>query len=450
QGVFINPALVEPFGLTLIEAASYGLPIVATKNGGPVDILKALNNGLLVDPHDHEAIADALLKLLTDKSLWHECRKNGLKNIRNFSWREHCKTYLSHIEHCRNNYPTTTQYSDRHRQLDDVTTCPEEPPTSESLEEDIELKFSIDVDVMTGELDAVTRQQKIVEILSRKSPSAGEKSKGGSSYSPGRRKWLCVIAVDGHETLPAIIEKIARAAAAAAGGSNSTRIGFVLMTGLNLQETKDVLSDSQLKAEDFDALVCCSGSEIHYPWRDVEMDEDYESHIQFRWPGENVKSIITRLAETTIELSHCRPRCYSYLIRSENKAQMVEDLRVKLRMRGIRCKLVCSNAGTRLNVIPVSASRSQALRYLSVRWGIELTRSVLFLGERGDTDHKDLIIGLHRTVIIKKVSETMAVNGNEACEEDDGGGTVAKSSSRVSFVEGFEEFQELFKILGCF
>jgi sucrose-phosphate synthase len=40
QGVFINPALVEPFGLTLIEAAAHGLPMVATKNGGPVDIHK--------------------------------------------------------------------------------------------------------------------------------------------------------------------------------------------------------------------------------------------------------------------------------------------------------------------------------------------------------------------------------------------------------------------------
>ncbi|KAL9274135.1 Sucrose-phosphate synthase-like protein [Drosera capensis] len=40
KGVFINPAFIEPFGLTLIEAAAYGLPIVATKNGGPVDIIK--------------------------------------------------------------------------------------------------------------------------------------------------------------------------------------------------------------------------------------------------------------------------------------------------------------------------------------------------------------------------------------------------------------------------
>ncbi|KAK1575760.1 hypothetical protein Q3G72_008085 [Acer saccharum] len=71
KGVFINPALVEPFGLTLIEAAAHGLPMVATKNGGPVDIHRALNNGLLVDPHDQQAIADALLKsAVNDTDEW--------------------------------------------------------------------------------------------------------------------------------------------------------------------------------------------------------------------------------------------------------------------------------------------------------------------------------------------------------------------------------------------
>ncbi|PHT59231.1 3-phosphoshikimate 1-carboxyvinyltransferase 2 [Capsicum baccatum] len=38
KGVFINPTVAEPFGLTLIETAAHGLPMVATKNGGPVDI----------------------------------------------------------------------------------------------------------------------------------------------------------------------------------------------------------------------------------------------------------------------------------------------------------------------------------------------------------------------------------------------------------------------------
>lgn len=55
RGVFINPALTEPFGLTLLEAAASGLPLVATENGGPVDIIGNCNNGLLIDPLDKGA-----------------------------------------------------------------------------------------------------------------------------------------------------------------------------------------------------------------------------------------------------------------------------------------------------------------------------------------------------------------------------------------------------------
>lgn len=42
KGVFVNIALQEPFGLTLIEAAVHGAPIVATRHGGPVDIIATL------------------------------------------------------------------------------------------------------------------------------------------------------------------------------------------------------------------------------------------------------------------------------------------------------------------------------------------------------------------------------------------------------------------------
>ena len=46
KGVFINPALTEPFGLTLLEAGATGLPIVATNDGGPRDIICQLSQRL--------------------------------------------------------------------------------------------------------------------------------------------------------------------------------------------------------------------------------------------------------------------------------------------------------------------------------------------------------------------------------------------------------------------
>ena len=98
-GVFINPALTEPFGLTLLEASATGLPIVATNDGGPNDIVRNCQNGLLVDPTEPEAIGAALRKLITDKELWESCSKNGIMNVRNhYTWESHAGVYAQKIK----------------------------------------------------------------------------------------------------------------------------------------------------------------------------------------------------------------------------------------------------------------------------------------------------------------------------------------------------------------
>jgi sucrose-phosphate synthase len=98
KGVFVNPALTEPFGLTLIEAAASGLPIVATADGGPRDIVANCRNGLLVDPLDTNAIADALLDALSDRDRWRRWVKAGLKGIHaHYTWEAHVRKYLKEV-----------------------------------------------------------------------------------------------------------------------------------------------------------------------------------------------------------------------------------------------------------------------------------------------------------------------------------------------------------------
>jgi sucrose-phosphate synthase len=98
RGVFVNPALTEPFGLTLLEAAACGLPLVATENGGPVDIISNCRNGILVDPLDAGAIAEALLDLLQDPDRWDEASQNGLEGVRrHYTWRAHAQNYVERI-----------------------------------------------------------------------------------------------------------------------------------------------------------------------------------------------------------------------------------------------------------------------------------------------------------------------------------------------------------------
>ena len=97
-GVFINPALVENFGITLIEAASSGLPIVSTDHGGPKDIVAATDAGLLVDARDTAQIQSALRTLLVDREAWERHSAAGVEGVRRtFSWRAHAERYLDAI-----------------------------------------------------------------------------------------------------------------------------------------------------------------------------------------------------------------------------------------------------------------------------------------------------------------------------------------------------------------
>lgn len=95
RGIFVNPALTEPFGLTLIEAAASGLPIVATEDGGPRDIVAHCKNGVLVNPMDINAIAEAIEYGLADSTRWRRWSRNGIAGVRNYyTWDAHVRKYL--------------------------------------------------------------------------------------------------------------------------------------------------------------------------------------------------------------------------------------------------------------------------------------------------------------------------------------------------------------------
>ncbi|WP_022667565.1 HAD-IIB family hydrolase [Desulfospira joergensenii] len=103
KGVFVNPSLTEPFGLTLLEALACGLPIVATNNGGPPDIIRNCKSGTLVDPRDTTAIASAIKEIIVHEDKWRKFSKNGIMNIRKtYTWSSHVQTYADEMKNlCR-------------------------------------------------------------------------------------------------------------------------------------------------------------------------------------------------------------------------------------------------------------------------------------------------------------------------------------------------------------
>ncbi|KTQ96085.1 HAD family hydrolase [Aureimonas ureilytica] len=93
RGIFVNPALNEPFGLTLLEASAVGLPLVATDSGGPNDIIEICGNGELVDPQSTQAIAEGALRILRDSALWDRYAAAGAKAVAAYDWSRHAARY---------------------------------------------------------------------------------------------------------------------------------------------------------------------------------------------------------------------------------------------------------------------------------------------------------------------------------------------------------------------
>ena len=67
--IFVLPSLAEPFGLVLLEAMALSKPVVATRCGGPTEIVVDGVTGILVPPGDSVALGVAIAKLAGDRDL---------------------------------------------------------------------------------------------------------------------------------------------------------------------------------------------------------------------------------------------------------------------------------------------------------------------------------------------------------------------------------------------
>ncbi|KAE8732472.1 putative sucrose-phosphate synthase 2 [Hibiscus syriacus] len=323
------------------KAAAHGLPMVATKNGGPVDIQRELNNGLLVDPHNQQAIADALLMLISEKNLWHECRKNDVQDM---------SLRLS----VDGDKASLTEY------LDPVASSSGDPELQDQVKQVL---------------------SKIHKPETNSKETEGVKLENVASKYPilRRRRRLVVFTLDCYESkgfpdkkMVQIIQDIFKAVRLVTQTAKFT--GFAMSTAMPVSETVDFFKSEKIQVNDFDALICGSGSgsgsgsEVYYPGNytaedgKLFADPDYASH--------------------------------------EKK---VDDLRQKLRMRGLRCHPMYCRNSTRIHVVPLLASRAQALR-------LNVANMFVIVGETGDTDYEELIAGAQKILIMKEV----VTNGSEA------------------------------------
>src|SRR4051794_4102848 len=76
----------EGFGIVFLEAGANGLPLVAGGVGGALDAVRDGETGLLVDPTDHLAVADACVELLADPKRATQMARAGRAFAEAHSW----------------------------------------------------------------------------------------------------------------------------------------------------------------------------------------------------------------------------------------------------------------------------------------------------------------------------------------------------------------------------
>ena len=309
QGVFVNPALTEPFGLTLVEAAASGLPVVATEDGGPRDIIGECHNGLLIDPLDSDAMGAALVDALSEKKRWRAWAANGIRGAhRRYSWDSHVERYLK----------ATRRLLGKRRGARVVRPQKSRLPTVDRL-----VVCDID-DTLLGDSGA----------------------------------------------LEALIERLAQAGKGA---------GFGVATGRQFTSAVRALDKAGVPMPDL--LITSVGTEIHYGPQ-LTVDRSWARHIRYRW---NRERIVEVLAETPGLRRQAKEEQtgnkISYFI-DPDKAPGIRDIVRHLRSRDLHANVIYSH-GMYLDILPIRASKGQALRYVGAKWGIPPER-MLVAGQSGN------------------------------------------------------------------
>ena len=312
RGVFINPALTEPFGLTLLEAAASGLPLVATENGGPVDIIGNCNNGLLVDPLDKEAMVEAMLSILGDLELWQRFSLNGIEKVREqYSWQAHAATYITQVKQLPRGYK----------------------PIPETQTTDQPMRY---------------RDRAIFTDLDQ-------------------------TLIGNEQGLQQFIELVKR---------HRQRSSFGVATGRRLDSALTEMKRQGIPRPDM--LITSLGTAIHYGQK-LTVDDFWTEHIDHLWKPQVVRRVLDELPGLKPQRKSEQSRfkiAYHY---DEAVAPSVEEITQRLHKRDLTCNVIHA-FGQFLDIVPVRASKGQALRYVAQRWGIPLENILVAGGSGADED----------------------------------------------------------------
>lgn len=99
-GVFVQPALFEAFGLTVVEAMTCGLPTFATRYGGPLEIIEHGHSGFHIDPNHGDQVCHELHEFFercgNEEDYWKRISDEAIERIRSrYTWERYASRMMT-------------------------------------------------------------------------------------------------------------------------------------------------------------------------------------------------------------------------------------------------------------------------------------------------------------------------------------------------------------------
>lgn len=331
RGLLLAPSIHENFGLTLVEAAAAGVPVVSSGAGGMRDVLENCGHGVIADPADSAGFAAAISSLLADRERWRELSANGQRNVlRHYTWKKNVDNYLKAAADCSRRPTAATDIRRRFRKVQ---------AASHLLVCDID-------DTLTGDAAALRDFASLVE--------------------------------ERHDIL------------------------FGIATGRNLTSATKLLRAHGLPMPSL--LITAVGTRIHYNFQRLFEDSYWRRHIHHHWQSAEIRRLLDGIDWLKPQEKAAQsPEKISYYLKGHHPGAS-RQIKQLLRRHLLRARVVITQERC-LDVLPARASKGHALRYLSWRLGIDMSR-IVTAGDAGNDI--DMLRGSPKGIVVANHSRELA------------------------------------------